>query len=901
MGSAIIILVLKCPCMFTSQSYSLSFIASKLNVLPTSDFVNGTDLAEIHGGEVAITNLHSCNGPEFVLQVHFSQDVVGTSGPGVRASKDANARLKFVYFPIVEGKESIDSILEKLEAEGCGIAENFENFSHVSIRRLGRLLPDARWYDSTRAFVVADTDAGFNPTPSKTNLAHHHPYTTALKNFGDKPLEKDKEVKIKIYKDGKQVTLLQLEQQYQEWIFQMHNRYDEEIDHGEDQPLLVVSPSNKKKLGISADAYPYHTALELVAYHISVPIPHTEMIHVPDNVVVRVHKELRRKGAPWKSGQKIKVLKGACAGCHKNNVYATLEYILLEGFEGDAGATDLHSGTIHGLFFSKDKSNLLFLSFFIGEARLICRPLSLASENGCSLAVDDGNAAIDMRSSLSLPISVIDSGKCLAIENAEWEYQVEKLHQKMPTTIEILSARDCQELEIEGALPTDSAVYAGHAPPKKIVAVVRPASFNSASASKNLDQKHIVKEHLEMSIKIKFRDDDKSVLDVQHVYSGLTTPSSHKGLHGLYIFPLGCKFPSVFQKAGVYTFSLSIVGLNLKSCERTVKVKALSEVGSWRQLSDGQSLPYNVRVGSCFPPFSIACYDIYGNRTAFASVPEVMIKILSGGGVIANVHGMTLDLSSDKLTLKIKNTLIESNELDKIRPNYEATLVVSPQDELFIVSIPCQVVPGSLQRITTQPRNLDKQLLPGHAVKELVLEADKLRHRVHQKVTGQRKNMKSSGTKHERPNGTSWAFEVGSDLQVCPIVVEDLEYPGHMLIEMLCNDNGLFLEIAETDMFRTSRVYRRSRGTGNQQREDFGGAGPNLMVLLQILKGEREREREERLCCPDLKVFLGFHSLLSIFSHFSSPRKCRAAEETVDAALAATAAAAVEDARITQT
>ncbi|GMP56865.1 hypothetical protein CsSME_00021175 [Camellia sinensis var. sinensis] len=39
----------------------------------------------------------------------------------------------------------------------------------------------------------------------------------------------------------------------------------------------------------------------------------------------------------------------------------------------------------------------------------------------------------------------------------------------------------------------------------------------------------------------------------------------------------------------------------------------------------------------------------------------------------------------------------------------------------------------------------------------------------------------------------------------------------------------------QTDMFRTSRVYRRSRGTGNQQREDFGGAGPNLMVLLQIL------------------------------------------------------------------
>jgi len=33
--------------------------------------VNGVNLAEIEGGEVAITNLHSCNGPEFVFQLRF--------------------------------------------------------------------------------------------------------------------------------------------------------------------------------------------------------------------------------------------------------------------------------------------------------------------------------------------------------------------------------------------------------------------------------------------------------------------------------------------------------------------------------------------------------------------------------------------------------------------------------------------------------------------------------------------------------------------------------------------------------------------------------------------------------------------------------------------------------------
>ncbi|RVW14539.1 hypothetical protein CK203_077276 [Vitis vinifera] len=114
---------------------------------PVEFQVNGLDLAEIDGGEVGTTNLHSSNGPEFVLQLRFygNQDNVATKSPGLRSSQEANARLKCVYFPIVEGKENLETILEKLEAEGCGTNENYDTFSRVSIRRLGRLLPDARW------------------------------------------------------------------------------------------------------------------------------------------------------------------------------------------------------------------------------------------------------------------------------------------------------------------------------------------------------------------------------------------------------------------------------------------------------------------------------------------------------------------------------------------------------------------------------------------------------------------------------------------------------------------------------------------------------------------------------------------------------------------------------------
>lgn len=40
----------------------------------------------------------------------------------------------------------------------------------------------------------------------------------------------------------------------EEWIFQKHDQYGEVIERGKHKPLLVVSPSNKKQLGISSDS-----------------------------------------------------------------------------------------------------------------------------------------------------------------------------------------------------------------------------------------------------------------------------------------------------------------------------------------------------------------------------------------------------------------------------------------------------------------------------------------------------------------------------------------------------------------------------------------------------------------------------------------------------------------------
>ncbi|KAK9122214.1 hypothetical protein Syun_019831 [Stephania yunnanensis] len=45
--------------------------------------------------------------------------------------------------------------------------------------------------------------------------------------------------------------------------------------------------------------------------------------------------------------------------------------------------------------------------------------------------------------------------------------------------------------------------------------------------------------------------------------------------------------------------------------------------------------------------------------------------------------------------------------------------------------------------------------------------------------------------------GATWAFEVEGQTMVCPIIVEDLTPPGQMTIEMLCEERGFFLEIAD--------------------------------------------------------------------------------------------------------
>lgn len=60
-------------------------------------------------------------------------------------------------------------------------------------------------------------------------------------------------ISVEIQRDGKPLRFSQLEKEYEDWIFLMHDQYDEEAVSGDDEPVLVVNPTNRKGLGISSD------------------------------------------------------------------------------------------------------------------------------------------------------------------------------------------------------------------------------------------------------------------------------------------------------------------------------------------------------------------------------------------------------------------------------------------------------------------------------------------------------------------------------------------------------------------------------------------------------------------------------------------------------------------------
>uniref|UniRef100_A0A5B6YGT4 Putative transcription factor LHW-like isoform X1 n=1 Tax=Davidia involucrata TaxID=16924 RepID=A0A5B6YGT4_DAVIN len=85
-------------------------------------------------------------------------------------------------------------------------------------------------------------------------------------------------------------------------------------------------------------------------------------------------------------------------------------------------------------------------------------------------------------------------------------------------------------------------------------------------------------------------------------------------------------------------------------------------------------------------------------------------------------------------------------------------------------------------------------------IKHMVFLQSVTKHADKIKQTGDSKIISKEGgllLKDNFEGGATWAYEVSSQSMVCPIIVEDLNPPRQMLVEMLCEERGLFLEIAD--------------------------------------------------------------------------------------------------------
>ncbi|KAJ3677918.1 hypothetical protein LUZ60_001721 [Juncus effusus] len=89
---------------------------------------------------------------------------------------------------------------------------------------------------------------------------------------------------------------------------------------------------------------------------------------------------------------------------------------------------------------------------------------------------------------------------------------------------------------------------------------------------------------------------------------------------------------------------------------------------------------------------------------------------------------------------------------------------------------------------------LEKTIKHMMFLQSVAKHADKLKEAGEPKI-----NSKEGGLllKDNYEGGATWAFEIGTQSMSCPIIVEDLNSPRQMLVEMLCKERGVFLEIAD--------------------------------------------------------------------------------------------------------
>ncbi|CAK7342806.1 unnamed protein product [Dovyalis caffra] len=251
--------------------------------------------------------------------------------------------------------------------------------------------------------------------------------------------------------------------------------------------------------------------------------------------------------------------------------------------------------------------------------------------------------------------------------------------------------------------------------------------------------------------------------------------------------------PSLFSREGVEFLLESVVGNSYSSSDDTSSNRSHSFKSSERLsqhfLSSSQNqFQASTLEGDDLAPWShlaSACISGSGYTDTSAAL----------GSMMSTIFDQEQQEKSCSYTQPRKGQKMSSVARSRARPGENQKS--RPRDRQLIqdrVKELRELIPnGSMCSIDGL---LDQTIKHMQYLRSVTDHAEKLRQWVHQEVAD-RKKCRSSETNEDIQSGKSWAFDFGNELQMCPIAVEDLAYPGHILIEMLCNDRGMFLEIAQ--------------------------------------------------------------------------------------------------------
>ncbi|XP_061346972.1 transcription factor bHLH155-like [Gastrolobium bilobum] len=94
---------------------------------------------------------------------------------------------------------------------------------------------------------------------------------------------------------------------------------------------------------------------------------------------------------------------------------------------------------------------------------------------------------------------------------------------------------------------------------------------------------------------------------------------------------------------------------------------------------------------------------------------------------------------------------------------------------------------------------LDRTTAYMHFLQNMTKYADRMQEPNEPKLIDQPNGVvrRESSAGDSKNCGVTCAFEVASETMICPIIVEDMSPPGQMLIEMLCEEQGFFLELVD--------------------------------------------------------------------------------------------------------